>query len=107
MTVTEVPVTEIDTGVGDVYEAMAHAVWQALGVEHEQPYVGFGDPGMVTSWLDSTVGRRLDAVTQARHWHEGRRDSDAESLIHAWLFFDQAPTVGLHGIGDRLLLAKQ
>ena len=69
---------EIDTSVGDVYGATAHAVWQALRVEHRVPYVGFSDPEMVASWLTSMFGRRLDAVTEARHWHEGRRASDAE-----------------------------
>ncbi len=79
VTVTDVVITEIDTSVGDVYEATAHAVWQALRVEHRAPYVGFSDPEMVASWLTSMSGRRLDAVTEARHWHEGRRASDAES----------------------------
>src|SRR6266511_4139611 len=41
VTVTDVVITEIDTSVGDVYEATAHAVWQALRVEHRAPYVGF------------------------------------------------------------------
>jgi hypothetical protein len=86
VTVTEVMITEVDTGAGDVYEATARAVWQALDVEHESRYVGFGHPEMVTSWLKGMVGRRLDAVTEARHWHEGRREPDAESLLHVRLF---------------------
>ncbi len=107
VTVTDVVITEIDTSVGDVYEATAHAVWQALRVEHRAPYVGFSDPEMVASWLTSMSGRRLDAVTEARHWHEGRRASDAESLLHAWLFFEHALPVGLHGHGDQIVLAKE
>src|SRR6266508_6754455 len=79
VTVTDAVITEIDTSVGDVYEATAHAVWQALRVEHRAPYVGFSDPEMVASCLTSMSVRRLDAVTEARHWHEGRRASDAES----------------------------
>lgn len=107
VTVTDVVITEVDTSVGDVYEATAHAVWQALRVEHPVPYVGFSDPEMVASWLKSMVGRRLDAVTEARHWYEGRREPDAESLLHAWLFFEYAVPVGLNGRGDQLLLAKE
>ncbi|MEV0428702.1 hypothetical protein [Micromonospora sp. NPDC050495] len=106
VTVTDVVVNEIDTSVGDVYEATAHAVWEALRVENAVPYVGFSDPEMVASWLTSMCGRRLDAVTEARHWHEGRREPDAESLLHAWLFFEYAVPVGLHGCGDHLILAK-
>ncbi|GAA1842981.1 hypothetical protein [Asanoa iriomotensis] len=107
VTVTDVVITEVDTGTGDVYEAAARAVWQALGVEHRAAYAGFTDPEMVASWLTNMVDRRLEAVTEARHWHEGRRGPDAESLLHAWLFFERAGPVGLHGRGDQLLLAKE
>ncbi len=93
--------------MGDVYEATARAVWQALRVEYPVPYVGFSDPGMVASWLGSMVGRRLKAVTEARYWCEGRREPDAESLLHAWLYFENAIPVGLHGRGDQLLLTKK
>ncbi|WP_127507694.1 hypothetical protein [Actinoplanes solisilvae] len=106
------------TGTGDVYEATAHAVWQALGVQHEVPYVGFSDPRMVTSWLtemfsaartcrQTRIGQRLDAVTEARHWYQGQRELDTASLLHAWLFFDHAMPVGLHCRGDELVLAKE
>ena len=105
--VTDVLVTEVDTGPGDVYEATARAVWQALRVEHSAPYVGFNNPAMVVSWLSSMCGRRLDAATEARHWYEGRRGPDAESLLHAWLSFEHAAPVGLHVRGDRFLLAKE
>ncbi|GAB2931397.1 hypothetical protein GCM10027280_18800 [Micromonospora polyrhachis] len=107
VTVTEVVVTDVDTGVGDVYEAAAHAVRQALHVEHQVPYVGFSDPRMVASWLTSMCGRRLDAVTEARHWYEGQREPDSASLLNAWLFFEYAVPVGLHGHGDQLYLAKE
>ncbi|RLK09528.1 hypothetical protein DER29_6033 [Micromonospora sp. M71_S20] len=107
ITVTDVVTTQIDTSIGDVYEATAHAVWQALGVEHRAPYVGFSDLQMVASWLNDMAGRRLDAVTEARHWYEGRREPDAESLLHAWLYFEYAMPVGLHGVGDQLMLAKE
>lgn len=104
--VTEVAVTDVDTGVGDVYEATAHAVWQALRVNRPVPYVGFSDPAMVTSWLTIVRGRRLTAVTEARHWYNGRREPDAMSLLHAWLYFENADAVQLHSHGDQLLLAK-
>lgn len=107
VTVTSVMTTEVGTSTGDVYEATAHAVWQALGVRHDRPYVGFSDPEVVASWLREMLGRRLDAVTEARHWFEGRREPDAESLLHAWLHFEHAVPVGLHGRGEELLLSKE
>jgi hypothetical protein len=107
VTVTDVVITEVDTSPGDVYEATARAVWQALRVEHRAGYVGFSDPEIVAAWLKRMFGRRLDAVTEARHWYEGRRKPDAESLLHAWLFFEYAVPVRLHGHGDQLLLAKE
>jgi len=106
VTVTDVVVTEVDTDTGDVYEATVRAVWQALRVEHKAPNVGFSDPQMVASWLKSMLGRRLDAVTEARHWYGGRRAPDAESLLHAWLVFEHAVLVGLSGHGDHIRLAK-
>ncbi|WP_245601589.1 hypothetical protein [Hamadaea tsunoensis] len=105
--VTGVVTAGADTSVGDVYEATARAVWQALRVEHRTSYVDFNDSAMVASWLKGMVGRRLDAVTEARHWYGRRREPDAESLLHAWLFFEYAMPVGLHGHGDQLLLAAE
>ncbi|MFC3499578.1 hypothetical protein ACFOOK_01000 [Micromonospora krabiensis] len=107
MIVTDVVITESDTGAGDVYEASARAVWLSLGVEHDLSYVGFSDPAIVTSWLTSMLDRRLDAVTEARYWHRGQREPDAQSLLHAWLCFEHAVPVGLHGRGDELLLSKE
>ncbi|WP_203829480.1 hypothetical protein [Actinoplanes palleronii] len=96
VTVTDVVTTEIDTGTGDVYEATARAVWEALSAV---PYVGFSDPLMVTAWLGDMVGQRLLDVTGARYRGEGPP--------HAWLHFEHAVAVGLHGRGDTLLLAKE
>jgi hypothetical protein len=107
VTVTAVVTTDVDTGTADVYEATARAVWQALGVQHSVPYVGFSDPQMVASLLTRLIGQRLYAVTEARHWYQGRREPDTASLLHAWLHFDQAMPIGLHGRGDELLLAKE
>jgi hypothetical protein len=83
VTVTDVVITEVDTSTGDVYEATARAVWQALHVEHRAPYVGFSASEMVASWLNGMAGRRLEGVTEARHWYQGRRAPDAESLPRA------------------------
>ncbi|KUL34323.1 hypothetical protein ADL15_16475 [Actinoplanes awajinensis subsp. mycoplanecinus] len=54
---------------------------------------------MVTTWLGDMAGQRLLDVTEARHRGAG--------LLHAWLHFEHAITVGLHGRGDTLLLAKE
>ena len=59
------------------------------------------------AWLHAMTGRRLAAVVEARHWHEGRRGGDAESLLHVWLFFENAAPIGLSGVGDRLLLSER
>ncbi|MFI7553813.1 hypothetical protein ACIBQ2_29215 [Micromonospora sediminimaris] len=100
-------VTEVDTGVGDVYEATARAVWQSLSAANQRLYVGFSDPRMVTAWLRTMVGWRLDQVTEARHWHAEQRGPDAEGLLHAWLFFDHALPIRVHGRGDQFLLAVE
>ena len=55
---------------------------------------------------EAELGARW-ALRGLRHWYEGRRKPDAESLLHAWLFFEDAVPVGLRGSGDRLLLAKE
>jgi hypothetical protein len=73
-----------------VHETTVRAVWQTLRVEHMAVYAGFNDPEMVASWLKSVGGRRLDAVMEARHWYEGRREPHAESLLHLRLFFEHA-----------------
>ncbi|WP_238015602.1 hypothetical protein KZZ52_55575 [Dactylosporangium sp. AC04546] len=54
--------------------------------------------------LRRVIGRRLDAVTEARHWYAGRRDGDAESLVHFWLHFEGVPPVMAHSTGEHLLL---
>ncbi|MEV4348500.1 hypothetical protein AB0J83_28935 [Actinoplanes sp. NPDC049596] len=59
----------------------------------------------VGAWLRGVLGRRLDGVVEARHWFRGRRDEDAASLIHAWLYFEGAGPVLLHGCGEQLEVA--
>jgi hypothetical protein len=93
------------TGVGDVHEATARAVWQALRIDPEPAYIGFNECEVVTAWLRDRIGLRLAAVTESRHWYLGRRDPDAESLLHAWLHFDHRPPTRLHAHGDDLFLS--
>lgn len=50
------------------------------------------------------LGRRLSAVTEARHWFAGERGGDADSLIHFWLHFDGAPPLMAHGCGEHVAL---
>lgn len=38
-----------EPGFGDVHEATARAVWQALGIDPEPAYVGFNEPEVVTA----------------------------------------------------------
>jgi hypothetical protein len=50
------------------------------------------------------LGRRLIAVTEARHWFAGERSSDEDSLGHFWLHFDGARPLMAHACGEHLLL---
>ncbi|MFY1594330.1 hypothetical protein [Micromonospora sp. WMMD737] len=108
VTVTEIRATETDTGVGDVHEASARAVWRAAGGgPARRGYDGLADPGLVAAWLRDRLGLRLDGVTEARHWYDGRRDGDTASLLHAWLHFTSCPPALLHGRGEALLLSTE
>ncbi|MFI7649014.1 hypothetical protein ACIBTZ_23485 [Micromonospora sp. NPDC049460] len=103
--VTDIRASAVDTGVGDVHEAAARAVWRAAGGDPvRRGYDGFGDPELVAVWLRDRIGLRLDGVTEARHWYEGRRDGDAGSLLYAWLHFADRPPTRLHGRSEELLL---
>lgn len=105
VTVIHTVTSQVDTGVGDVYEATTRAVREALSLNPSLP-VGFSDPQLVAGWLRERIGRRLVQVTEARHWYNGERDPDtAASLIHAWLHFDQRPPTELHRHGDDLQLS--
>jgi hypothetical protein len=53
------------------------------------------------------LGRRLLAVTEARHWYDGKRDTDPRSLLQFWLHFESTATLMMHGHGDQLLLAVE
>jgi hypothetical protein len=101
--VVDVVTTEVDTGVGDVYEATARAVREALSLDPSL-ITGFSDSQMVASWLRERIGEQLAEVTEARYWNSGERDPDADSLVHAWLHFEHRPPTQLHGCGDDLQL---
>jgi hypothetical protein len=106
VTVTDIVTSDIDTNVGDVYEAAARAVWQAVPVDPTPLSVGFSEPEMVADWLRDRIGLRLVGVTEARHWYRGARDPDTEvGLVHAWLHFENGPPIQLHGVGDHFELS--
>ncbi|MFG3579033.1 hypothetical protein [Micromonospora chersina] len=63
------------------------------------------DPAATAELLRRVVGRRLEAVTEARYWHEGVRDGDAGSLLHFWLHVDGNPPLMVHGAGEDLSLS--
>ncbi|MGV9804583.1 hypothetical protein [Micromonospora chersina] len=63
------------------------------------------DPAATAELLRRVVGRNLEAVTEARYWHEGVRDGDAESLLHFWLHFEGNPPLMVHGVGEQLSLS--
>jgi hypothetical protein len=56
--------------------------------------------------LRPLIGRQLVGATEARHWHDGKRDSDA-SLLHFWLHFKGAPAVMAHVHGEQLMLTQE
>jgi len=62
------------------------------------------DREAAASLLRSMLGRRLLAVTEARHWYQGRRDSDSRSLLHIWLHFERSSALMAHGRGEQLVL---
>ena len=87
VSVTSILATVADTGVGDVYEASARAVWQATGLDHEHRDAGFYELELVAGRFRDLTGRRLDRVTESRHWYQGARGGDTDSLVHVWLHF--------------------
>jgi hypothetical protein len=64
--VTDVVTTEVDTGVGDIHEATAHAVWQALDVRPTPPYVGISEPELVTGLIRSLTVCSARSAADAR-----------------------------------------
>jgi hypothetical protein len=79
VSVTNILATTVDTGVGDVYEATARAVWQAAGLRHEHRDAGFCEPELVAGRFRDLTGHTLDQVTESRLWHQGARGGDEDS----------------------------
>jgi hypothetical protein len=105
VSVTNIRATIVDTGVGDVYEATARAVWQAAGISHEHHDADFCELQLVAGRFRDLIGHRLDQVTESRFWHQGARGSDADSLVHVWLQFAGALPLRLHINDEALSLA--
>ncbi|MEV0729343.1 hypothetical protein [Polymorphospora sp. NPDC050346] len=105
--IRDIVASDADTNIGDIHEAAARAVWQAPDVDPRPAYAGFGDPELVDLWLRDRIGLRLTAVTEARHWYDGRRGPDADGLLHMWLHFERGAPTKLHGQGDELLLSVE
>jgi hypothetical protein len=97
VTVTDVEATNVDTGVGDIHEASARAVWQAIGVNPQPAYLGFSEPDVVAAWLRDRIGLTVVDVTEARHPSAG--------LVHAWLHFAHRPPSMLRNCGNHLRLS--
>lgn len=51
------------------------------------------------------IGRQLDGVTESRHWMDGHRRGDADSLVHVWLHFARALPIRLHVSGETLIVS--
>ena len=51
------------------------------------------------------MNREVVGVTEARHWHGGRRESDSVSLLHFWVHFADIPEpLMAHSCGEQLSL---
>lgn len=105
VTVTAILGTQVDTLPGTVFEATVRAVWQALNVPQEHRSAGMNHRALVHPILATLCGRQLEKVVEARHWYDGHRDGDQESLIHFWLYFGHFPPLMVHGCGDHVQLA--
>lgn len=105
VSVTSILATVADTGVGDVYEAAARAVWQAAGLDDEHRDAGFCELELVAGRFRDLVGRRLDQVTESRHWYQGARRGDAGSLAQVWLHFAGVLPLRLSVHGEALTVS--
>ncbi|WP_412542586.1 hypothetical protein R8Z50_08865 [Longispora sp. K20-0274] len=105
VTVTDILGTDIDTGVGDIYEATGNAVREALGLPAWRGGIGVSEVELVSAKLRALIGRRLLDVVEARYWFKGRRGPDSESLLHAWFQFEDLQSLMVHGCGERLELS--
>jgi len=62
---------------------------------------------LVASRFRQRIGRHLTAITESRHWFQGHRQGDAQSLVHAWLHFEANPPLWLHSCGEVVEIAEQ
>ncbi|MFG2099323.1 hypothetical protein ACGFJ5_01850 [Micromonospora echinaurantiaca] len=65
------------------------------------------DPVAIAALLRPLLGRRLLAVTEARHWYDERPVTGTTGLLHFWLHFEGVPAIMAHGCGDLLKLTEE
>ncbi|WP_231933484.1 hypothetical protein [Micromonospora coxensis] len=65
------------------------------------------DPMTVGALLRPLLGRRLLAVTEARHWFGEQPVTGIDALLHLWLHFEKAPAIMAHGCGELLKLTEE
>ncbi|GAB3155107.1 hypothetical protein GCM10027290_50800 [Micromonospora sonneratiae] len=65
------------------------------------------DPVTTAALLRPLPGRRLLAVTEARHWFDERPVPGIPGLLHFWLHFEGAPAIMAHGCGELLMLTEE
>jgi hypothetical protein len=47
----------------------------------------------------------LEQVTESRHWMDGHRSGDVDSLVHVWLHFARIVPMRLHVSGETLIVS--
>ncbi len=104
VTVTDILPTEVDTGLGDIYEATSRAVWKAGGLAYDRFDVGFSELELVERAFGGLIGRELRGVVESHYWYDDRRAGDAESLLQVWLQFGGWP-IRLSGSGETLVVS--
>jgi hypothetical protein len=102
ITILDIRTSSVDTAPGDVFEATARAVWNALDMPHHD--VSLIDARLIGRRFAHLHGRTVLAVTESRHWFAGKRGGDAESLVCPWLHFESAPPIQLRVHGEDLIL---
>ncbi|MGC4859582.1 hypothetical protein [Micromonospora sp. DT68] len=65
------------------------------------------DAETVAVLLRPLLGRRLRAVTEARHWYDEGPVTGTAGLLHFWLHFEGMPAIMAHGCGDLLKLTEE
>jgi hypothetical protein len=65
------------------------------------------DPVAIAALLRPLLGRRLLAVTEARHRYDERPVTGTAGLLHFWLHFEGVPAIMAHGCGELLKLTEE